>query len=121
MDEALPIKFGKVGKDLNADDWQEKKRKKQASRQKQQNTEYLASVQKRLDSEEVLDVSISKVRKGKRAKSPDPWAHLNSNQPKFGDVVMAPPVLTIKPKLKAVDIVKEAMKKQAMNKQAICR
>ncbi|CCG81482.1 UPF0653 protein C607.02c [Taphrina deformans PYCC 5710] len=110
VDSALPIKYTKTRdvKGSEIEDFAEKRRKKQAARQNQQNEEHLNMLRKKHEQKfETTDkdwddyefATHTKSGRG-RQKSPDPWAVLlrPERQYKFNDTVEAPPVLSNKGK-----------------------
>lgn len=115
VDTALPIKYTKNSQHKVADveDFAEKRRKKQSSRQRKQNEEHLNMLRKRHERKfETTDKDFddyefaTHTKTRGRQKSPDPWAVLlrPERQYKFNDTVEAPPILTNKGKF-----VKKAM------------
>lgn len=115
VDSALPIKYTKNNQHKvdGVEDFAEKRRKKQSSRQRKQNEEHLNMLRKRHEKKfETTDKDFddyefaTHTKSRGRQKSPDPWAVLlrPERQYKFNDTVEAPPILSTKGKF-----VKKAM------------
>lgn len=124
VDAALPVRYSKSSdqKIDGVEDFAEKRRKKQAARQKQQNEEHLNMLRKKHERKfETTDKDFddyefavqTKIRG--RQKSPDPWAVLlrPERQYKFNETVEAPPVLNSLGKL--VKKVEEKKKEVRVN------
>lgn len=84
VNEAIPIPKVK-GSSMDNEDTSRGRKKKKAAKAKVNN--------------EQDDDDERQSRGGKREKSPDMWAHLETSRPKFGDVVDRPPELKLPTKL----------------------
>ncbi|ANB11987.1 conserved fungal protein [Sugiyamaella lignohabitans] len=92
VNEALPLVKARKGSPSRADKRKARKRAKDEanSRKKKDDDD---------DDDNDEDDEDQKPKKGKREPSPDPWAHLESKKPKFGDVADRPPELNLPTKL----------------------